>query len=83
MSTGPFISLLATYTIMFDMHIAMVLFSLVSLLSLSVSVVSMCIIFANVSHLATHEFHDDAGFRKFRHCNHGGNTCSKSRASQE
>lgn len=67
MSTGLFISLLALYTIMFDAHIAMVLFSLVSLLSLSVIVVSMCIIFANVSHLATHEFRDDAGFRKF-HC---------------
>ena len=51
---------------MFNVHIVMVLFSLVSLLSLSVSAVSMCIIFANASHLATHEFRDDAGFRKFR-----------------
>src|ERR1700678_2331068 len=66
MSTGLFISLLAIYTIMFDAHIATVLFSLVSLLSLSVSVVSMCILFANASHLATHESRDDAGFRKFR-----------------
>ena len=69
MSTGPFISLLATYTIMFGMHIAMALCSLVSLPFLSVSVIfiSMCIIYANVSYLATHKFRDDAGFHKFCH----------------
>jgi len=45
MSTGLFISLLATYAIISDEHIVMVLCSLVFLLSLKVSVIASCIIF--------------------------------------
>jgi Plavaka transposase len=48
------------------MHIEMALCSLVSLPSLNVCVISISIMFANMSHLASHEIRDDAGFRKFR-----------------
>ena len=51
---------------MFDVHIAMASRSSVSLLSLNVCVISICIMFANMSHLASHEIRNDAGFRKFR-----------------
>ena len=65
MSISLFIYLLETYVTMSDVHIATALCSLVSLLSLNVRVISICIMFANVSHLASHEICDDAGFHKF------------------
>jgi Plavaka transposase len=53
---------------MSDVHIAMALCSSVSLLSPNVCVISICIMFADMSHwhLASHEIRDDADFRKFR-----------------
>jgi hypothetical protein len=66
MNIGLFIYRLATYVITSDVHIAMALCSSVSLRSLNVCVISICIMFANMSHLASHEIRDDAGFRKFR-----------------
>ena len=68
MSTGWFIFLLVTSTIIFNVHIAMVWCSLVFSQFLNVSVISSSSIFPNVSvpHLATNESRDDAGFHKFR-----------------
>ena len=68
MSIGLFTYLLETYVTMSDVHIATALCSLVSLLSLNVRVISICIMFANISHLASHEIHDDTmtGLCKFR-----------------
>jgi hypothetical protein len=53
---------------MSDVHIAMALCSSVSSLSPNVCVISICIMFADMSHwhLASHEIRDDADFRKFR-----------------
>jgi Plavaka transposase len=52
---------------MSDVHIATALCSLVSLLSLKVCVISICIMFANsMFNLAPHETLNDDGFRKFR-----------------
>ena len=67
MSIGLFIYQLVTYTIMCDVRIAMALCSLVSLISLSVCVISICTIFANMIHccLASHEVCDNAEFCKF------------------
>jgi hypothetical protein len=68
MNTGLFISPLVTYTTTSDEHIAVVLYFLVFLLFLRVRVIFNFVIFFSLYFFlsATHEFRDDARFRKFR-----------------
>jgi Plavaka transposase len=68
-SIGPFIYLSVTYTTTSDEHIATALCFLASLQFRNVCIYCTAIFFLNFhsfSPLASREFRDDAGFRKFR-----------------